>query len=221
MKKNTAIDLLKNCDSYSFVADKSTGLFHCAKCESLASITAENIQGCGKKPEKSGFKPCPLCLPLREAEYKYNNCKNYREKYNGSKSKTKATIIREQLQHICYAYGIYIEFSGSCAYVTTVAGEWHFNYCDRPIKIHHKNDEQRFDATGKHTGYYHIHDTMFSSPAYALAYIFRHEQATIKRIMAYEEDTKTAHKTLQERLENHYGRPISEIDSIEDSEHES
>ena len=176
----SAIYLLNNCTSYSFVGDKSTGLYHNRSCELLSSLNPNTIQGCGKNPEDSGFLPCPKCLPSRVA--KPRSIKKVRKK-----PKTKAELIKEQLIRISEAYGMHVQIVGNVAFVTSVAGEWYYNYCERPIKLRHQNTEQRFDAQGRSTGFYHKQDYEFASPAHALAYIHRHEQATIRRLMCGEE----------------------------------
>ena len=179
---NFAKWLLHNCSSYSYIADIKTGLYHNIKCNDLSTILMENAQGCGKNPEKSGFHACPKCLPQRVAEHSLKN----KSRRPSNIIKTKAEIIKEQLKAICESYGIYVDFSGSMAFVTTIAGEWYFDFCDRPIRIHHLNSDQRLDSGGDLVSYSHVQKNTFTSPAHAIAYIFHHEQAAIKRLMSTE-----------------------------------
>jgi len=79
---------------------------------------------------------------------------------------------------------MHLEFVGDTAFVTTVAGEWFFNPNIRPIQLHHKNTEKRFDYNGNSTGHYHVQKVTARSPVTALGYIYQHEQAEIKRLIA-------------------------------------
>lgn len=184
MKENKVLELLHNCDSYSYIGDKNTMLYHTAKCPTMPLLSLENIQGCGKKPEASGFFPCRRCLPLLAEEA------DARRTILLNQQNSKATVLRDELRVFCYEYGMYIEFIGSIAYVTTIAGEWFFDPNIRPIKLHHKNEEMRYDNSGRSNGYYHIQEVTFPTPAHAISYIYRHERSTIKRLTKKEKDPK-------------------------------
>lgn len=173
-----AQDVLKKCDTYCYIGDRSTMLYHSAKCRTLPLLQINTLQGCGKRPERSGFSPCHRCLPeLAKAAAS--------KKYALSNTtRTKAAIMRDEMMLICNECGMHLEFVGNTAFITTIAGEWYFDPNIRPIKLHHKNAEKRYDHNGNSTGHYHIQKVTVKSPATALGYIYQHEQAEIKRLMS-------------------------------------
>ncbi len=183
MKNNNALEKLNGCDSYLYIGDRSTMLFHSKNCPTLLLLQSyENLQGCGKKPEGSGFFPCHRCLPRLAEEA------DARRAILLGLDRTKASVIRDEMRILCNEYGMYIEFVGNIAFVTTIAGEWFFDPNIRPIKLHHKNIEMRYDQSGCLTGYYHLQEPTFETPAHVLGYIYGHEQATIKRLSKIRED---------------------------------
>ena len=177
MRINKAQDVLNKCDTYCYIGDRSTMLYHGKKCPSLELLDINKVQGCGKQPERSGFSPCHRCLPkLAKAAAS--------KKYALSNTiRTKAAVMRDEMMLICNECGMHLEFVGDTAFVTTVAGEWFFDPNIRPIQLHHKNTEKRFDYNGNSTGHYHVQKVSVRSPATALGYIYHHEQAEIKRLI--------------------------------------
>jgi len=188
MRIYKAQDLINKCDSYCYIGDRRTMLYHNEKCPTL--LQSKGLQGCGKHPERSGFSPCHRCLPelAKIAASK---------KYSLSKTTlSKAAIMRDEMMLICNECGMHLEFVGNTAFITTIAGEWYFDPNIRPIQLHHKNAEKRYDHNGNSTGYYHVQKVNVKSPATALGYIYHHEQAEIKRLITAEkcltnEDEKT------------------------------
>ena len=78
---------------------------------------------------------------------------------------------------------MHAEFHGGMVYITTIAGEWYFDYNDRPIRLRHKNAEKWVDRYGQDTGHYHVQPYHFHAPLQTLAYIRNHEQFEIQRLM--------------------------------------
>jgi len=111
--------------------------------------------------------PCPCCKPIPIE--------------NGKKKRrtdiTKAELMRRGMAELAARRHMHIEFVGENAMVTTIAGEWYFNYNIRPIQLHHKNNEQRYDKQGRLTGFYHQQKISFQTPMAALAYIYQHERS--------------------------------------------
>ena len=131
----------------------------------------------------AGFKPCPICvgknmLPITDTAPAQNTPK---KKAPGHVSKSE--IMRRQIKALSVQYGMHAEFHGSMVYVTTIAGEWYFDYNDRPIKLKHKNATKKLNRNGKSTGHYHNQDLTFHAPLQVLSYIRRHESAEIRRLM--------------------------------------
>ncbi len=181
MRINKAQDLINNCDSYCYIGDRSTMLYHSKKCPTLPQLQIKDLQGCGKQPERSGFSPCHRCLPELA---KVAAAKKYAL---SNTTRSKAAIMRDEMMLICNECGMHLEFVGNTAFITTIAGEWFFDPNIRPIQLHHKNTEKRYDRNGNFTGHYHRQDVTVKSPASALGYIYHHEQAEIRRLMTTEE----------------------------------
>lgn len=183
--KKTALDLLKNCQSYSYVGDLRTGYYHTLKCPVLSEIPIEFARGCGKKPRKSGLIPCPVCLDLAVFDNDFIYPMQFKQQQNylvRVKHRTKSQIMKEQLLLLGGSLGMHLSFIGSTLYVTTIVGEWYFDFNNRPINLHHmsnSSDLEKYTAPRKP---YHQQKQTFSTPAHALAYIYCHEKATIKRI---------------------------------------
>ncbi len=181
MRENKALDLLNNCSSYTYIGDRRTMLYHSKRCPTLLLINSEDMQGCGRKPEGSGFLPCPRCLSslfLKSIEYRNSLLKQ---------PPTKASVMKNEIRILCYEYGLHSEFVGTIVFITTIAGEWFFDPNIRPILLHHKNNEKQYNCSGKYKIHSHIQDLTFSTPAHAIGYIYRHERATIKRLMTEED----------------------------------
>ena len=85
--------------------------------------------------------------------------------------------MRQSLAELADRHRMHISFVGSNAVVTTIAGEWYFNYNIRPIQLHHKNNERRTDCYGRSTGHYHIQNVHPETPLEAMAYIYHHERS--------------------------------------------
>jgi len=103
--------------------------------------------------------------------------------------------MREQIKVLSEQYGMHVEFIGGMVYITTIAGEWHFDYNDRPIRLHRKNAEKRLDRHGKLIGYYHLQEYSFHAPLQVLAYIRKHEQAAVRRLMDVDMSTEEMYTT--------------------------
>lgn len=74
-------------------------------------------------------------------------------------------------------YGIFGKINDNTAIIETVAGDWKFNYLERPIKLYHKNfykgeDHAEFEG-------YHLQEEKFKSPISVIHYILRHDNAVI------------------------------------------
>lgn len=170
-------NMLKH-SSFCYMADITSGLYHKLDSNCLERSDPAHWRGLGKDPRHSGFRPCPVCI--RTAP---RSSSSTRKPASRSRYKSKAETMREQLVAVSKQYGLHAEVVGGMAYITTIAGEWYFNYNDRPIKLHHKNAETRYDRDGNPTGQYHTQPMIFHAPLQALTYIRNHEQAEIKRQM--------------------------------------
>ncbi len=180
---NNKRDNIFNHSNYAFFADTRTKIFHTASCPDITGIALKYIQGCGKKPEKSGFHPCPRCVPKSAQFSRPLPPKPYTR--SPVPKRSKAEIMREQLLRVADTYGIHLCFVGQIAHIMTLAGEWYFDINDRPITLHHKNAEERYDRQGQLISHYHIQrNVKINSPLHALAYIFRHEAAEEVRLLA-------------------------------------
>jgi len=187
-KKKTQSEHILANTSYSYIADIRTGLFHDLKSFCLNGVPGEFMRGLGKRPLKTGFKPCPICIGKYMLPVTDITPTPSIDKKKALAHQSKSEIMRSQIRALSVQYGMHAEFHGSMVYVTTIAGEWYFDYNDRPIKLKHKNSEKRLNRYGKPTGHYHNQELTFHAPLQVLSYIRRHEQAEIRRMMEDEEN---------------------------------
>lgn len=173
---------LRNNEDCCFIGDKATKNYHRkdSQCPDLY-ILKKNLACLGRNPALQGYRPCPICHPERVELPPA-------QPRSGGKKKTRANLTQEALIAAAEGYGLHLEFIGPNVYVTTIAGEWYFNYVDRPILLHHKNNRTYLNKTGKPKNYYHNQEISFPSPLDAIKYIFRHERAAYNRGFQDEED---------------------------------
>ncbi len=172
--KHERLQSLRNNRDYFFIGDTANNLYHRKSSQCLELyVKRKDMVGLGRDPASRGLRPCPLCRPeLVELPPAPRET---------GKKKSRANITKEALMAAAEGYGLHLEFIGPNLYVTTIAGEWYFNYVDRPIMLHHKNNKLYLDRTGKPKRYYHNQDITFPSPLDAIQYIYRHERAAFKR----------------------------------------
>nr|WP_326184523.1 hypothetical protein [uncultured Oscillibacter sp.] len=168
--------ILARQDCY-FVGDKRSKRYHTKDCVCISQIVKKDLEACGPNPELHEFKPCPVCKPIPVIVKKER-----------SNLKTKSELMRQAMAELAERHSMHIEFKGGSAMVTTIAGEWFFDYNQRPICLHHKNNDARFHADGTSDGYYHVQKLTFPTPLAALAYIYHHERAAER--LAFESDTE-------------------------------
>lgn len=166
--------ILARQDCY-FVGDKTSKYYHMKDCPCIAQIVKKDLEACGSNPEHHGFKPCSVCKPSPVIVKKERPA-----------LKSKSELMRQAMAELAERHSMHVEFKGGSALVTTIAGEWFFDYNQRPICLHHKNNDARFRADGTSDGYYHIQKLTFPTPLAALAYIYHHERAAER--LAFELD---------------------------------
>jgi hypothetical protein len=132
-----------------------------------------------KHVDISNFKPTPLRKPTEKSSWE----KNIDRRSNGS-IKTKAQIMKREISSLCEEYGMHAEFVAGTVFVTTVAGEWFFDFNDRPIRLRHKNYTDLTKELGKSLNHYHLQKKSFSSPLYVIKYICEHDLALKRRVMS-------------------------------------
>lgn len=96
------------------------------------------------------------------------------------KQKSRREVLQDALLTLAERHNMHIRFKGTTAYVTTIAGEWYFNFTDtsREIKLHHKNYKKITDEHGNILpGYFHIQEQQFTTPLSVVSYIAKHEKA--------------------------------------------
>ena len=168
---------IMSCESYHFFGDRVNSVYHLKSCELLKAVPTQRLRGLGPKPEKSGFKPCPKCI------HDAAPCSVCTKPITKRPVRTKADIMKNEISRVCQEQGMHAEFRGGTVFITTAAGEWYFDYNDRPINLKHKNENQWFDGFGNSTGNYHPQNVSLYAPIQAIAYIKRHDMAAEKRLM--------------------------------------
>lgn len=177
--------ILARPDCY-FVGDLSRRFYHNKDCSYIEKITKRNLEACGANPELHGFKPCPFCKPTPVIK----------KKDDAAGLKAKSEVMRQALAELANRHGMHAAFKDGTALVTTVAGEWIFNFNQRPIQLFHKNSEDRLYEDSRPSGDYHSQYLTFPSPMDALVYIYHHERAAEARAFA---EPKRAHLTKHRR----------------------
>lgn len=153
-----------------FIGDKEKKRYHKKNCPNIDLITRKNLIACGPNPENKGFKPCADCMPTPYAVPK-------------EKKDSRAKSLRDALEDVAERNGMHLRVIGSTAYVTTVAGEWFFDYTLPTITLHHKNKDLRYDYHDNPIpGDYHRQKQPFASPLETMAYIRNHERSLEKRL---------------------------------------
>ena len=163
---------IKIFNSFRYVEDCKSGIYHTPRCQSISSISAANLRVCCN-PIQSGLKPCSICIKETiNMSLQKKKPKNKKKEVMNSQE----AIIKEQLTQICSVYKLKVKFIGTTAFITSSIGEWFFDYYN--LQLHHRNSEVRPYSKGT----YHIQAQTFKNPKQILAYIYRHEQATARRL---------------------------------------
>lgn len=158
-------------EDQKYIVDKRTLICHCAWCDRAGEIPEEFQLKVAHIPFQGRIALCTNCFRDKTRE---QQLKTY---LKTCKPGSKNDIVSKAIVAYCEKLGIHAETKAGVAYITTVAGEWYFTYNDRPIVLHHKNAEKRYDAHGNEKkNQYHIQEQKFYSPAHALAYIAIHDR---------------------------------------------
>lgn len=161
---------LRRREDCYFIGDKSKTRYHSKYCPLIDQIVKNDLVACGYNPEFLGFRPCPHCSP---------------SPLPSPPKAPKRLPIGELLVEKAAKYGMNAKLSGPNIYLTTVADEWFFNFTAVPIKLRHKNLEERTDRNGRpQLNHYHIQPNTFTSPLEALTYIYRHTEAATNRALS-------------------------------------
>ena len=158
----------KNSNNYTKVEDKPVEV----KADPVRVITQEKA-----KVENKPKADSSTDATTRSAE-------NWEDKISDKlapKVKKKVDVWASHLVSVCNRYGIWAEISGSTVLVSTIAGDWKFDFTERPIELYHKNYK---NTSGSIANYeYHKQDITLYSPIDALGYIIRHDQNRAERVL--------------------------------------
>ena len=154
-----------------FIVDDRTLICHRMTCQQAEDIPEKNQILLFNVPYNRNIAFCCGCFSRTPEE---QDLKNYLLRV---KPQSRNEIISGAIRSYCEQLGLAAEVKNGAVYITTVSGEWFFTINDRPITLHHKNNEQWYDAQGNpQKAVYHIQDTTFSSPAHAISYIAIHDE---------------------------------------------
>lgn len=154
-----------------YVVDKETLICHLAWCDRAKEIPKARRLTMSRIPHQGRFALCATCFREKTPE------QQLKDFLNTCKPASKSEIVSKAIVTYCEELGVHAEVKAGTAYITTIAGEWYFTYNDRPIVLHHKNSEKRYDWKGNLLkNHYHIQQQKFYSPAHALAYIAIHDK---------------------------------------------
>ena len=179
-----------------YIADEKMCMLHTAASECVKILHLSHVKPIYNIPD-CRYSMCPICL---------------KEKCKASlmgQNKLKQTIV----QQFCKMHDMYVQFNGNIAYITTIAGEWYFDYTEEEPTIHHRSTEKRTTRTGA-IRHYHIQSIVLSGCLEAVNYIYRHDLSAMRRVMGgfgsvhYDEDTLPH---LMDHLINNMGISISDM----------
>ena len=94
---------------------------------------------------------------------------------------TEISPLAKQIIKICNHYDIYCAVYGDDVNILTAAGDWKFNYLNRPIVLYHRNYHPNTSVKAKYE--YHRQDMEFYSPIDAIIYIIKHDNKRIKMLL--------------------------------------
>lgn len=165
-----------------YVVDRKTLICHKAWCERTKEIPQKRQLRVGSIPFQGRFALCTNCFRERTMEQQIQSY------LKTCKPSSKGEVVARAIIAYCESLGIHAEVKTGIAYITTISGEWYFTYNDRPIILHHKNSEKRYDKQGNlRKNQYHIQKQKFYSPAHALAYIALHDKPERALVIAAEQ----------------------------------
>jgi len=171
------LDKMRNNKGYSFLGDHLTMIFHKKECPHLKKATKASLIGLGSHP-KSHWKPCPKCNPQKTSMKKKSRKPMQQSRLDQiwaacEKYISKTELLGNQLRSLCADKGIFAEITGELIKMTTISGEWHFNFVVRPIELYHRNynGEDGF----------HIQAKSFPTPIHVIAYVQKHDIKDMKR----------------------------------------
>jgi len=121
--------------SYIFMGDTRSMVFHEKESDCLNKVPKEYLRGLGWYPEKVGFTACSVCLKHIRLQAVAEKPKvNVSQKVLAG-GRSKSEIMCEQIMLLSEEYGMHAEIRGSIVSITTIAGEWYFDFKDRPITL--------------------------------------------------------------------------------------
>ena len=169
--------------SYIFMGDTRSMVFHEKESDCLGKVPKEHLRGLGWYPEKVGFTACSICLKHLRLQAVAQKPKVNVSQGVLAGGRNKAEIMCEQIMLLSEEYGMHAEIRGTIVSITTIAGEWYFDFNERPILLRHKSTEKRLDRHGNPRSKYHVQPNQFHAPLQVLAFIRNHERMAVKRLM--------------------------------------
>lgn len=150
-----------------YVVDVSTGIFHSARGKCVKALGLNEIAPIFEMPNTKDAAPCPICM---------------RRKHEKMSLISYDKLFQRIVQQFCNRHDMYAQFTGNIAYVTTIAGEWYFDYTESDPTLHHRSTEKRFLRSGN-ISYYHIQSISLRTCLDVVDYIYKHDMSTIRRMM--------------------------------------
>ena len=185
--RNPHLTKMRRMTCYIFLGDSSNMTFHRKNCTLLENTKPRTLCGLGLNPKKK-WRPCSECKPrvYRNNKKHFNKIpyvpvttavlwalwEEKLEQIAMRSETTKAELLGMQLKMLCEEKGIFAEIWGSVIYMTTISGEWYFNFIGRPIKLLHRDH--------KWNNGFHRQEKDFTTPIKVLSYIQKHDYSYMK-----------------------------------------
>ena len=129
---------------------------------------------------------CKQCFSIYSDEYL---ARQVRQAFVVDQEQTPENVM-QAISKICTEHFMFVSFVSSTAYITTVAGRWHFDFEQKPITLYHasyvkaeqKKDRLRYlmqDGVE-----YHQQDQTFETAQDVLLYIVFHDDSMVRRIVS-------------------------------------
>lgn len=150
-----------------YVLDANTGIFHSARGRCVKTLGLSGVKPIFETPNIKDAAPCPICM---------------KRKHEKMSLVSYDRLFQRIVQQFCNSHDMYVQFTGNIAYVTTIAGEWYFDYTESDPTLHHRSTEKRFLRSGN-VSHYHIQSINLHTCLDVVDYIYKHDMSAIRRMM--------------------------------------
>ena len=135
----------------------------------------------------------PLCEQCFSRFSEEAIARRMQTEFQNVQAEGKGESLVDAISRICSSYNMYVEFVSKTAYITTAAGQWHFDMQQQPFELYHANyvnSEEGKDSLRYFRGEtgYHKQEGNFESIQDVLRYIVFHDDAMVRRMVVQKQE---------------------------------